>query len=361
MQDAPKTQFRTSSSPNHAILSSWTRRGNARMTGVALGIGALLAAGVAGYAIWTLAQAPTTTPIQLDPNDPDSGKIAQTDSIEEILGAVQVYVRNKQYAQATTIMEHAAGQYSSDQEIRFALGDLYMMQNMHAQAYDQYLAGIEIGPDSANAEFTAGTLANMLDRFELAEAHYSAAMRMDPTNPDTPIYLSAIQINLNRLDDAKVNLALAARLAPDRARVYAMRSEIAMRENKPGIALEQIRKARAIEPRMVAWIVQEAKVLKRDSKAQESVELLLALPQEQLEDPEIVYLIAECFGLLGRPGDAASRMMDLSNLNPQDAKIAFDTAVWLERAGDRNAAIEWAMKAQQRGSTQAGAWIQSLP
>jgi tetratricopeptide (TPR) repeat protein len=343
--------------------SSSSRAGSARLVGVLLGIGALLAASVAGYALWTLTQSPTSQAAADTGNadDPENQGIAETESIEEILGAVQIYVRNQQYPQATTVLEHAVGQYPSDQELRFALGDLYMFQKQYADAYAQFVAGIEIGPGSATGEFTAGTLANMLDRTELAEAHYSASMRLDPTNPDTPMYLAAIEMKLNRLDDAKRNLALAGRLAPERARIFAMRSEIAMRENHAVIALEQIRKARAIEPRVLGWILQEARVLKRNGDAEGAISLLVSLPEEQLTEPEIAYLLAESYGMLGRPGDAASRLMDVATVHPEDAKLAFEVALWLERAGERASAIEWAQKAEGLGNTRARAWIESLP
>ena len=322
-----------------------------------------MAACVAGYALWTLTQSPTGSGARAlgGAEETETGGIAQTESIEEILGAVQVYVRNEQYPQATTVLEGAVAQYPSDQELRLALGDLYMLQNRHRDAYSQYVAGIEIGPSTAMIEFTAGTLANMLDQLELAEAHYSASMRMDPSNPDTPIFLAAIQIKLNRLSEAKANLALAGRLAPDRARIYVMRSDIAMRENKVTIALEQIRKARAIEPRELAWVLQEARVLKRAGKAQEAIDLLASLPQDELDMLETAYLFAECCGMVGRPGDAASRLMDAAVKYPEDGKLAFEVALWLERAGEREEAIAWAKRAQGLGYGKAAAWVDSLP
>jgi len=348
---------------NNQGYSGRVERGSARVVGVILGIGALLGAGIAGYALWSLTTAPAE-PIaadQLDQGGAEHGGIAETESIEEILGAVQVYVRNAQYPQASTVLEHAVAQYPSDQDLRFAFGDLKMLEKRYREAYDQYVAGIEIGPSSAKAEFTAGTLASMIDRPELAEAHYSASMRMDPSNPDTPMYLAAVEMKLNRLDDAKRNLALAGRLAPDRARIYAMRSEIAMRENKTSIALEQIRRARAIEPRALGYVLAEAKVLNRAGNPQGAIDLLSGLGQAQLDETETAYLMAQSYGMLGRPGDAASRLMDVASKHPKDAKLAFEIAKWIERTGDREGAIEWAKKAEGLGNTQGKGWIESLP
>jgi len=329
---------------------------------VALGVLALAGAGVASYAVWSLTQNPApASQNESSVTADESSGMAASASIEEILGAVQVYVNNEQFAQALTVLEEAVAQYPGDQELRLALGDLYMMRQELPKAYDQYVAGIEIGPATAEAEFTAGTLANTIGQPELAEAHYASAMRLDPSNPDTPVYLAAIQMKTNRLDQAKVNLALGGKMAPDSARIYAMRSEIAMRENKLSIALEQIRKARAIEPDSLAWILQEARVLKRDRRAQEAVDLLTALPQEQAQHPETVKLLAECFGLVGRPEEAASRYIDLAQASPEDPSLAFEVALWLERAGRRVEAIEWADKARALRSGRAQAWIESFP
>jgi len=342
------------------------RRGQAKLGDMVLGAGAMVGLGVAGIAMWSLLNPPTgASSDQLGTEEREvvvssSGGIAATESIEEILGAVQVYVQNKQYPQATTVLEHAASQYPGDQELHLALGDLYMLQNRHGDAYAQYVSGIEIGPSSAIAEFTAGTLANMLDKPELAEGHYIASMRLDPKNPDTPIFLAAIQMKMNKLKKAKSNLALAGTVSPNRARIYGMRSEIAMRENKLVIALEQIRKAIDIEPREVGWILQEARVLKRSGKAEQALNQLASLAQEDIDLPETAMIMAECYGMLGRPGDAASRLMDVAQKHPNDAKLAFEVALWLERAGEREGAIEWARKAIAAGNERAEAWIESL-
>jgi tetratricopeptide (TPR) repeat protein len=333
------------------------------MLGVVLGLGALLGACVAGYAAWTLLQAPAQAP---DPaqdevlNVPNKG-LAGTESIEEILGAVQVYVRNEDFASAQRVLESAVATYPTDQEIRLALGDLYLLTVQTGLAYEQYLAGIEIGPETWAAQFTAGTIANTIGQPELAESHYAAAMRLDAGNPETPLYLAAIQMKLNKLSEAKANLAIAGKLAPESARVYTMRGEIALRENKATIALEQVRRARAIEPNALGLVLMEAKALRRLGQAQEAVDLLTALPLEQAILPDVVTQLAECLGMLGRSDDAAARMMDASERQPEDASLEFEAALWLQRAGRMDEAITWATRAADQGDERARAWLDSLP
>jgi len=344
-----------------ARIKYTTRLGAARLAGVLLAIGALIAAGVAAYAVWTLLKSPAPAPTTTNPIEPGR-QMAGTESIEEILGAVQVYVREQDFDSAQRVLESAVASYPVDQEIRLALGDLYLLTGQVGMAYEQYLAGIEIGPETWKAHFTAGTLANTLDQPEIAETHYAAALRLDPTQPETPLYLAAIQMNkLNKLSEAKANLAIAAKLNPDDARSYTMRAEIAMRENKATIALEQVRRARQLEPNALGLVLLEARALKRLGQAQDAVDLLTALPIEQAITPNAVKQLAECLGMLGRGDDAAARMIDASERQPGDAELKFETALWLQRAGRLDEAIDWATNAAGQGSERARQWLESLP
>ncbi|MBM91954.1 MAG: hypothetical protein CMJ35_10130 [Phycisphaerae bacterium] len=328
-----------------------------------LGILALIAAVVAGYAVWSLLQSPTPTQNeteQTNPANPNRG-MAENESIEEILGAVQVYVREQDFNSAQRVLEGAVATYPVDQEIRLALGDLYLLTGQTGMAYEQYLAGIEIGPETWAAHFTAGTIANTLGRPEIAETHYIAAMRIDSSQPETPLYLAAIQMKLNKLTEAKANLAIAGRLNPDDVRAYTMRSEIAMRENKASIALEQVRRARQLEPNALGLVQLEARALKRLGQAQEAVDLLTSLPIDQASQPESVKLLAECLGMLGRSDDAAARVMDAAERQPGDASLKFEAALWLQRADRLDEAMVWAQDAAMQGNEQAQAWLDSLP
>jgi predicted Zn-dependent protease len=329
---------------------------------VVLGILALAGAGVAGYAVWSLVKNPAPSPDQQqDPGvDPGTG-MAQTESIEEILGAVQVYVREQDYDSAQSVLEGAVASYPSDQELRFALGDLYLLTGQASLAYEQYLAGIEIGPETWASQFTAGTIANTLGNPQIAEVHYAAALRLDPNQPETPLYLAAVQFKLNNLDQAKANLALAEKLSPGDARILAMRAEIAMRQNKANIALEQVRKAREIEPNDLGLVQLEARALKRLGQAQEAVDLLTALPLEASSEIETVKLLAESLGMLGRADDAASRVIDAADRRPDDSDLAFEAALWLQRAGRQEEAVEWAQRSAGLGNERATQWLESLP
>lgn len=334
------------------------RLGSARVTGLILGVLALLALAAAGYAIYTLAQ-PTPKPTIEDEVAQDG--MAPTQTLEGVLASVQTLVRDEEYSQAKTVLDAAVVQYPGDLDLRVSYGDLLMVTGDYAGAYDQFVAAIEIGPASADMEFTAGTLASTLDHNEAAVAHYERAQRMNPQNPEYPMYLAAVQIQMNNLKDAKTNLALAAQLAPDRAEIWAMRADVAIRENRSAIAQQMVERARELQPRVVEWIVLESKIQKRVGNPERAINLLTGLPVDELQDPDILKLLAECFGMLGRPGDAASRYMDAARAQPNDAELAFQSAVWLERAGERESALRWGARARDLGHPSASDWLRTLP
>lgn len=292
----------------------------------------------------------------------EAPKKAPIRTIEQVLESVQVYVSSQEFAPAVAILREAIAQYPADADLRFAMGGLLMMTQDYEQAYEQYAAGLE-HDEGVNPEmqFTAGTLANTIEQPEMALRHYQIAMEGDPNNADYPLYLANIQFKLNQLDKAKASLAIAARLAPDRAMVYATWSKIALRQNKLSIAKSQVQKARDLEPHAPAWMILEANIQKRSGDPERAIELLSALPQASMDDPEAVRLLAESYGMIGQPAEAASRMVDFATLKTDDAKAAFDAAVWLERAKLRDDAVLWGRRARDLGHPNAQKWLNSLP
>jgi len=311
-----------------------------------------------------LGSSPEQNPAPVESEFNQKGAPIQT--IEQVLESVQVYVSSQEYPPAVAILKGAIAKYPTDADLRLALVDLYMLMQEFPLAYEQIVAAIDHSDDSmggvgAKTQFTAGTLANTIEQPELAESHYKAAMQGDPNNADYPLYLANIQFKLNKLEAAKATLAIAARLAPDRAMVWATWAKIALRQNNLTIAKQQIAKARRLEPHVPAWTILEANIQKRSGNPERAIELLSALPQDAFNDPEALRLLVESYGMIGRPEDAASRMVDFATLNSNNAQAAFDAAIWLERAKLRDDAILWGRRARDLGHKRAQGWLDSLP
>lgn len=316
----------------------------------------LLALGGAGFAGWTLYSVSRQAPAVVEETTPETG-VATMETVEAVLASVQQLIKSENYSAAEAVLSEAVRKFTSDQDLRLAFGDFLMTRERWGEAYDQYAAAIAAGPVPAQAYFAAGTLANMSQRPELAGEHYAQAMRADPNTPEYPLYLASVQMKLSQWSQAKASLALAGRLAPDRAEVWGMYAQIALNENRLTIAQQQVEKARRLEPREPVWVLMEAKVRKRAGEPEKALDLLSVLPQAELDRLETLELLAECYGMLGRPGDAASRYMDAAERDPSNGGLAFETALWLDRTGERAEAIAWAEKARGLGHEKAGAWI----
>ncbi len=330
--------------------------GLGRAGGIVLGIAALIGAGFAGWTLYRVVQ-PGAAPLATTPTGPG---VASMETIEAVLATVKRLRDENQPSAAESVLSGAVRQYPADQDLRLAFVDLLMAGRRWSEAYDQALAAIEIGQVPAPVEFTAGTLANMTNRPHLAAAHYANAMRLNPNDPDYPMYLASVQLKLNETQEAKASLAIASRLAPDRAQVYGMLAQIALSENKLGIAGQQIVKARQLQPAEPAWVLMEARIRKREGDTEKALDLLHMLPQQELDMPGTLALLAECYGFLGRPGEAASRYLDAAARQPTNPELAFEAAQWLERTGERAEAVRWARRAEELGHPRASGWIRGL-
>lgn len=329
------------------------RPGLGRVGGIALGLAALVGAGFAGWTIYRVA----ATPAPATPQTPDGPGIANTQTVEAVLSTVQQLIKEGQPSAAETVLSKAVRQFPADQDLRLSYGDLLMTGQRWSEAYDQYVGAIEIGPVPAPVEFSAGTLASMTDRPTLAAAHFAAAMRLDPGEPNYPMYLASTQLKLNQTNEAKASLAIAARMAPDRVQIWGMLAQIALTENKLEIAAQHIEKARRIQPTAPAWTLMDARIRKRRGEPEDALALLHTLPQQEMDQPATMALLAECYGMLGRPAEAASRYVDAAERNPEDADLAFESALWLQRAGEGAEAVRWARRAAGLGHPRAEAWI----
>lgn len=327
--------------------------GSAKIWGVLLGV---LALGGAGFAGWTLYSVSRPAPAEADEEPAEVG-VASMQTVEAVLASVQQLVKDENWPAAERVLSESVRTFSDDQDLRLAFGDFLMTRERWDEAYDQYAAAIAVGAVPAQTYFAAGTLANMSQRPELAAEHYRQAMTADPNTAEYPLYLASVQMKMSRWTEAKASLALAGRLAPDRAEVWGMYAQVALNENKLSIAQQQVEKARRLEPRESAWVLMEAKIRKRAGEPERALDLLSALPQAELDRLETLELLAECYGMLGRPGDAASRYMDAAERDPDNAALAFETALWLQRLGETEEAIAWAEKARGLGHDKAGAWI----
>jgi len=346
---------------NSPLTRSSPKRTAPARVGVWLILGAAVSIVLIGAAALVLLGPEAPAPGAVRPR-PAAGDMAPVETVERVLESVQAYVSREEFDKGAAILERAVAAHPEDADLRFALGDLRMRTREFDLAYEQYAAGLAAldTPDAARS-FTAGTLASEVGEFDLAAEHYEDAARADPSRADYPLYLANIHLKRNAVDEASGAVALAARLAPERAEVWVTWSHIAMRRGAVELALQQIRRARGIQPLEPEWAILEARILRRRGEPDRALAALATLPEQTRTTPRVALSMAECDGMLGEPSRGADRVVAAARAERADASLAFEAAVWLERAGRRGEALRWARRAIELGHAGAEAWIDSLP
>lgn len=329
-------------------------------------------------------------------NQPDSLN-TQTPTRDAYLARVSEAMRNSSWREAEAILREAITIYQGDQDLHLQLADVLRTRATAAawheqdtlpsgsgavdpantesaraareaaarrqdaiDAYEQVLIALDIGPRTADVEFRAGLLASESGQPEAAIEHFQAARAADATNADYPLYLAQSQLATGEVLAAKASLLAAVNLDPDNATAWGTFAEIALRENSLDLALQHVRKARALQPDNTVWRLIEARTLKRQGHAEEALLVLTALPAPEQRDAPVLSLIAECYALLGRLGDAANRYADASDRRATDPALARQAAEWLRRAGELDRAAQYADRAAMLGDPAGAALATEL-
>ena len=282
------------------------------------------------------------------------GKRPNQDAITAILDSAKVYVRESSLGKAETVLAQGVLEYPEDQELRRAYAEVLMMNEQYESAYHEFTEALRIGPRYSELEFTAGTMATKINAPDRAAAHFQSAQTMDPTKPEYPLFLAQAQLSMGELDKAASALVIASKLAPDNPIIYGTLAEIFLRKNSSRMALDQIAKARQLDPANMGWKVIEARALKRLGRADESLMVLASLPES------VAKLRVECHGVLKQFDRAARTAQQASKEHPKDAELAYMAAYWSEQAGMIDDAKAFGERAVRLGHEAASALVDKL-
>jgi tetratricopeptide (TPR) repeat protein len=286
--------------------------------------------------------------------------IPSSESITVSLESARKYMNEGEWGKAEAILRQAAMEFPEDQEVRIALAEDLVAQKRFPDAYDQYEKALAIGPREGRLEFAAGLVANTAGKPDRALEHFFAAQSSEPSNANYALNLGLVQRKLNDLDGAKANLLRAANLDPSNAFAWGVMADIALGENNVGMALQHIARARSLQPESKDWRLIEARALKRKGDPERALMVLIPMDTSQKREPQVVRLIAECYGMLQRHGDAATALADASKSNPTSGELAYDAAVGFERAGNRTQAIEFARRGKMLGHEGAAKLLERI-
>ena len=228
------------------------------------------------------------------------------------------------------------------------------------EAYAAYEKAIASGEPTHAIQLAAGTVASMLGNTPRAREHFEAAQQLDKTDWKAPLFLAQMQIKQGDSLEASKNLLLAVKLKPDSAAAWGSLADLELRENKISLAAQHVAKARDLEPDSTLWRVLDARILKRDNKPSEALEVLMGLDAAQRLEPGVLQTMGECLGLLSRPADAAVLYSDASDAQPSRGDLALAAAQWWERASQPANGLKYAQRAAEVGEEHAAELVARL-
>ncbi len=311
-------------------------------------LGGVVVLAVAGLVVFALVRAVGGGPAPAEAGEGD-GAIAGERSVQRILEAVQTYVRDGETGKAEAILSTAVAEHPDDQDLRLAYGQLLMQAGRHGAAFEQYDAASRTGPISGEEHFAAGTLAASVGRIEDAARHYDLAQRIDAGNATYPLYLAQMQLKLGLRAEAMASLVRASVIDDSNPQVWGSMASVALRENRANMALQHITRARALEPESRDWRLIEAKALKRLGRPADALGVLLALGDGVLGDDEALKAMSEAHGMLGEAGEAHALYEQALAGRAATPDLLFETAIWAERSGEGERALELAESAASLG------------
>ncbi|MCA9300165.1 MAG: hypothetical protein KDA28_13925 [Phycisphaerales bacterium] len=289
-----------------------------------------------------------------------NGAVATWETASAILEAAATRRDQEEWAEALAIYREGVETFPKDQAIRLAYAEALLGESDLEGAFEEFEAASAIGSLDAETHFTAGNVAAMVDRHEVAAVHFAEAQRLDGKDARYPLYLGMMQRQLKQDDEAFASFSFARTLDPNLAEAHAMIADIMLGQNKPKIALQQVRTARRLEPENLEWRLIEARAYKRDNMPKDALDVLIGVDPAERATLPVLTLMEECYGMLRRPDHAAALWAEASSLKPDDPELAFRAALAFERANALDEARRFAAVAARLGHSDAPDLVQRL-
>jgi tetratricopeptide (TPR) repeat protein len=334
----------------------WSGRGV--VAGLILGLGLSVAAG--SIALWRSPFMASRRALVEGWRGAASVPAPDEDRLESIVKAARTYELQGEPGRAEAIYREALARFPASGPLYAAYAEFLVGQRRYAEAYTEYEKALAVGERTAAGEFAAGLAASLAGRHDRAVEHFAAAQALEPASATIALHLGQAQMASGELDAARASLVRSLRLDEDQAVAWGMLAEISLRQNNAAMALQHIRRARLLEPANLAWRLIEARAHRRANDPRSALEVLAGVAESEQRDRAVLRLMAECYGMLSRPSDAAALLARASDAEPEAAWLAVEAAEWFERAGDAVSARRYAARAADLGDARAERLLERL-
>jgi Flp pilus assembly protein TadD len=271
--------------------------------------------------------------------------------LAELHESAQHLILSNQVPQAKLVIQRLLKGYPNDAEAHVLMAKVLMAEGMGDAAYAEVAQSLQLDATRDDVQFLAGTFAEKSGLVDKAKYHYLRAGELAPKNARYPMYLGQLLMKTNDLDGAQMQLLRAKSLDSSLSVIYSMLAEIASRQGKLDMAVDQVNKAlEQTEPdseKYLAFMLQKAQLLRRANHPEDALRVLLTLAPRDQQKPAVVDHIATTYLMLGKPTRAAAVWTELFAIDPKNQTAAAEAGLAFVRAGDTAHARQYLEYARQ--------------
>ncbi len=218
-------------------------------------------------------------------------------------------------------------------------GQLLMHNGQLEPAAAALRESLRLSPDNAQAHSLLGSVFIKLNDLPAARSNFDLAISLNKTNPEYRVKLADALVKQG--DDAAAEAAAldALRLNSEYHPAYALLSQVYENRQQLDMAQQQMAKAIAALPgeqeaTRVQYVRRRAAMLRRANRPEEALDVLNALPREQLYTMEVGEDLARTYGMLSQPLAMGLFYDTLSGMEPTNPEPAALAAAWYLWAGE---------------------------
>ena len=218
------------------------------------------------------------------------------------------------------------------------LGQVLLDVGKPRDALKHLQISLELNPRQPAVCCLTGVVAEKLGELDVAAKHYQEAIGLEPRNGEYRMHLANVHLGRGELAEAKRGFLEALRLDSSLHEAHGALSGMYASENKPALALTQIRKAVELtplveRPKHVIYVRKQAKLELRDGRPDDALRTLQSLSMKERFDPGVMGDMATCHANKSRPDLAAELYEEAMRVFPADWRFVAEAARWRMRTG----------------------------
>ena len=268
-------------------------------------------------------------PVSIDPASPSA------ESVRHSLEAAEAYLASGDIDRARSILARLLDRASDDPRPMELMARLELTggldlrkqglsdaaRRQFAVAHDWYEQALELDQDSGGLHQSAGEVAQLAGRLDLARERYRQASKLLPDNPKPKLCIAQLILEENPAE-AEIFLRESLQIEPDEPHALASLALARQRQGAGEEASTLASKALVHAGSSAAVRIAVARVHRIAGRPRESLELLLALPDQVRVGESATEEISRSWDAIGRPLNAGQAWAACFKAN------AFRTDAW---------------------------------